>query len=162
MAVTYTGPTTIALSPASLASSSTFVTGRESGEIDNTVNLYEDVEIQGFSTTGTSPAADTNLRLYIWGSHTALGTTPLDVLDGTDSNVTMSSPDVRDSILVLARLVQVDSTSDAEYQFKPFSVAQIFGSVPQYWGLFLSHDTGVNLNSTAGNHEFKYTGIKYS
>ena len=162
MAITYTGPTTITMSPASLASSTTFIAGRESTQIDNTTNLYDDVEIQGFSTTGTSPTADTNIRLYLWGSHTSLGTTALDVLDGTDSAETFSSPQIRDSISVLARLVQVDATSNAEYQFKPFSVAQIFGSVPQYWGLFLAHDTGVALNATAGNHEFKYTGIKYS
>ena len=33
------------------------------------------------------------------------------------------------------------------------------GVVPKNHGLFVTHDTAVNLNSTAGNHSFSYTGV---
>ena len=83
--INYATATTITLSPASLASSGTYVAGRESTEIDNTTNAYLDALVQGFVTTGTSPTVDTYIKLYVWGSHTAPSTTALDVLDGLGS-----------------------------------------------------------------------------
>ena len=159
--ITYSAATTITISPASLGSSTTFVAGRESTEVDNTTNKYIDVLVQGFVTSGTSPTVDKTLRLYVWGSHTSLGTTALDVLDGTDSAETFTSTEIHKSITTLVKALAINATSSQKYHFKPFSLAHIFGQVPQYWGLYLSHDTGVNLHSTAGNHEFKYTGIKF-
>lgn len=159
--INYATATTITLSPASLASSGTYVAGRESTEIDNTTNEYLDALVQGFVTTGTSPTVDTYIKLYVWGSHTAPSTTALDVLDGLDSAETFTSAEIMNSIVTLVRSVKINATSNQKYHFKPFSIADIFGEVPQYWGLFLAHDTGVALNSTAGNHEFKYTGIKH-
>ena len=159
--INYGGVTTIALSSTSLGSSSTFVAGRESTQVDNTANEFNDVLVQGFTTTGASPTADKYLKLSVWGSHTSLATVALDGLDGADSAETLTSVEIASSILTLARSVRVNSISNQTYHFKPFSIAQIFGEVPQFWGLFLAHDTGVSLNSSAGNHEFKYTGIKF-
>ena len=159
--INYGTVTTIALSSTSLGSSSTFVAGRESTQVDNTVNEFNDVLVQGFSTTGAGPTANKYIKLYAWGSHTSLAVDALDVLDGTDSAETFTSVEIEASILTLVRAVKVNSTGNQTYQFKPFSIAQIFGEVPQFWGLFLAHDTGVTLNATPGNHEFKYTGIKF-
>ena len=54
------------------------------------------------------------------------------------------------------------ATSDVAYPVQPFSVAQLFGGImPQFWGLFVAHNTGVNLNATGGNHVLNYTGIKF-
>lgn len=159
--INYATATAITISPASLGSSGTYVAGRESTEIDNTTNAYLDALVQGFVTTGTSPTVDTYIKLYVWGSHTAPSTTALDVLDGLDSAETFTSTEIMNSIVTLVRSVKINATSNQKYHFKPFSIADIFGEVPQYWGLFLAHDTGVALNSTAGNHEFKYTGIKH-
>ena len=159
--INYGGVTPIALSSTSLGPSPTFVAGRESTQVDNTANKFNDVIVQGFTTTGTGPTADKYLKLSVWGSHTSLATVALDVLDGTDSGETFTSVEISSSILTLARSVRVNSTDDQTYHFKPFSIAQIFGEVPQFWGLFLAHDTGVALNSTPADHEFKYTGIKF-
>jgi hypothetical protein len=42
-------------------------------------------------------------------------------------------------------------------------VAQLFGGVlPPKWVLFVTHSTGVNSNTTAGNHVWKATGVSYS
>lgn len=161
--VSYSAVTTITCGVASTATSSTLVAGRESNEIDNTSNKYVDALLQGKVTVGTTPTINTRIAVYVWGSHTSLVTTTRDVLDGADSAETLTSAGVRDSFLRVAATMVVDATtSDRTYEFGPVSVAQIFGGVlPQYWGLFVSHDTGVNLNSTAGNHEFKFTGVKY-
>ena len=159
--INYATTTAITLSPASLASSTTFVAGREVTEIDNTTDKYMNAEVEGFITTGTTPTVDTFIKLYAWGSHTSLGTTALDVLDGTDSAETFTSVEIQNSILTLVRSVKVNATSDQKYHFKPFHIADIFGEMPKFWGLFVAHDTVAALNSTAGNHEFKYTGIKF-
>ena len=159
--INYATTIAITLSPASLASSATYVAGREATEIDNTTDQYINAEVEGFITTGTTPTVDTYIKLYAWGSHTSLGATALDVLDGTDSAETFTSVEIQSSILTLVRSVKVNATSNQKYHFKPFTIADIFGEMPKFWGLYLSHDTVAALNSTAGNHEFKYTGIKF-
>jgi len=160
--INYSGPTAITLGSASLATSASFVAGRECTQVDNTTNKYLDALVEGFITVGTTPTIDTEIRVYLWGSHTSLGTTAKDVLDGTDSAETIISEGVRDGFLVRIATMRVDATtSNRTYNFGPKSVRDVFGEMPQFWGLFTTHNTGVNLNSTAGNHEYKYTGIKY-
>ena len=160
--INYGTATAITCSTASLATSSDFRAGRESAEIDNTTNKYLDALVEGFVTTGTSPTADTEVRIYAWGSHTSLGTNSKGVLGGADSSKTVSTEGVRDSFLVRIATVQMDtSTTGFTFDFGPVSLAQAFGQMPQYWGLFVVHNTGVALHATAGNHEFKYTGIKF-
>jgi len=161
--INYSSNTTITISPASTASSSTFVAGRESTEIDNTTNKYVDALVQGKVTVGTTPTANTQIAIYVWGADTSLGTTAIDVLDGTDSAETLTNTGILYSALKLAATITITATtSDIGYNFAPFSVASKFGGVmPKFWGLFVSHNTGVNLNSTGGNHVFSFNGIKY-
>ena len=160
--ISYTTATTITCSVASVASSSTWVAGQESNEIDNTSNKYDDALVQGKITVGTTPTASTLILVYVWGSDTSAATTNLDTIDGVDSTETLTSAGVRDGFLKLAASINVDATtSNRSYWFGPFSVADLFGQVPRFWGLFVTHNTGVNLNSTAGNHSFTYTGIKF-
>lgn len=160
--ISYSSATTITISPASTASSSTWVAGRESTEVDNTTNKYDDALVQGKITVGTTPTASTLILVYVWGSDTSAGTTNIDVIDGTDSAETLTSAGVRDGFMRLGAAINVDATtSDRGYPFGPFSVADLFGQMPKYWGLFVTHNTGVNLNATGGNHAFTYTGIKF-
>lgn len=160
--INYSSATTITISPASTASSSTWVAGRESTEVDNTTNKYDDALVQGKITVGTTPTASTLILVYVWGSDTSAGTTNIDVIDGTDSAETLTSVGVRDGFMRLGAAINVDATtSDRGYPFGPFSVADLFGQMPKYWGLFVTHNTGVNLNATGGNHACTYTGIKF-
>lgn len=160
--INYGTTTTITCGVASLASSSTFVAGRESTQIDNTSDKFIDAHLQGFVTTGTSPTASKTIAVYVWGSHTSLATTARDVLDGTDSAETITSENVRNGFLRIAAAMIVDATSNQKYEFGPVSVAALFGGVmPEYWGIFVAHDTAVALHATSGNHEFRYTGVKY-
>lgn len=160
--ISYTTATTITCSVASVASSSTWVAGQESNEIDNTSNKYDDALVQGKITVGTTPTASTLILVYVWGSDTSAATTNLDTIDGVDSTETLTSAGVRDGFLKLGAAINVDATtSNRSYWFGPFSIADLFGQVPKFWGLFVTHNTGANLNSTAGNHSFTYTGIKF-
>ena len=44
------------------------------------------------------------------------------------------------------------STSDEDYYFSGVSIARLFGSVPPKFVVFVTHNTGVNLNGTGANH----------
>lgn len=154
----YGSPATITISPASLATSSSRVAGRESTAVDNSSNRYADALVSGKVTTGTSPTGG-QIDVWVYGQHDDTPTY-MDVLDGTDSAETFNDENSRNSAMKLAAVVVPDTTSDQTYWIAPFSVAALFGGVlPKRWGLFIAHSTGVNLNATAGNHEFKYTGV---
>lgn len=162
--INYSSNTSITCSVASTASSSTFVAGRESTQIDNTSTLYMDALVQGKVTVGTTPTANTQIGIYVWGADTSLATTAIDVLDGTDSAETLTNTGVLFSALKPGAVITVTAaTSDVGYNFAPFSVAALFGGVmPKFWGLYVAHNTGVNLNATGGNHAFSFNGITYS
>lgn len=161
--INYAASAAITISLASIATSSTFVAGAESNQIDNSSNKYDDALLQGKITVGTTPTANTQILVYVWGSDTDITGAALDVLDGADSTETITSAGVRNGMLKLAGSLDVDSnTSNRVYYLGSIAIAQLFGGVmPKYWGLFVTHNTGVNLNSTGGNHVLQYTGIKY-
>ena len=75
----------------------------------------------------------------------------------------MTSAGVLTGVVKLLGTMYVDATtSNRAYYLAPTSVAERFGGVlPKRWGLFIAHNTGVNSNTTAGNHVWKYQGIKY-
>lgn len=161
--VNYGTTTTITIGLNSLATSSTLTAGRESSQIDNTTNKFVDALVQGVITVGTTPTVNKSINVYVWGSDTSTASTNLDSLDGTDSAETLTNESVRNSLLKLAATVYLTAaTSDVAYPIGSFGVAQFFGGVlPKYWGLFVTHETGVNLNSTLNTDKFTYTGIKY-
>jgi len=143
----------VTISLASLATSSTFVAGRESTAIDNTSLLALDYLLSVEKiTVGTTPTAGTEIRVYVAG---LVGSAVWpDVLDGTDSAETFTTASILDSSCVLAgRMVCSATTSNVAFPFHPISVASLFGGVcPSKFVVFVAHNTGVNLNSTAGNH----------
>lgn len=155
---------TCAVHTTPLASSASFVVGRESTEIDNSTNKYVDALVEGKVTVGSTITANTNIQIWVYASfHTVMSTVAIDTLDGTDSDETIVSAGVRGSGMRLGANIDVDTTTaNQTYWFAPFSVAQLFGgNMPEQWGIFVTHNTGSALNSTSGNHEFSYTGVKY-
>lgn len=162
--VNYSSNTSITCSVASTASSTTFVAGRESSEIDNTTNKYMDALVRGKVTVGTTPTVNTQIVVYVWGSDVSLATTAIDVLDGTDSAETLTNTGVLYSALrPLATISVTAATSDIGYDFPPSSVCSALGlqTLPKFWGLYVSHNTVAALNATGGNHFFEYVGVKY-
>lgn len=158
----YAAEATVTISVASLASSATFVAGQESSVVDNTTNKYVDAVLYGKIRVGTTPTVNTEIRVYVFGAPGDAATYP-DVMDGTDSAETLTSVGVGRGFLKLAAALDVDATtSDRDYPFLVASLAQIFGGVlPQRWSVFVTHNTGVALNATAGNHFVKFVGIKF-
>jgi len=163
--VNYTGSATITISPASLATSSTRTAGVESDVVSNISTKYVDVLVSGKITTGTSPTVSKQIDIWVYApisDDLSSSVSYPDVLDGTGSAETITSENVRNAAMRPAATIVVDSISDRTYPVAPFSVAALFGGVmPPRWGLFIAHDTGVNLNSTSGNHAFSFIGVKF-
>jgi hypothetical protein len=159
----YSANTTITIDLANLGSSATWVAGRESSQIDNTTNKYVDALVSGFVSVGTTPTANTQIIVYVWGSDVSLATTAIDALDGTDSAETLTNVGIRDALRVGAVINVPAATSDVAYPVLPFSVALLFGGhMPKFWGLYVAHNTGVNLrNSAVNTNNFEFVGVKY-
>lgn len=155
----YAASTTVACGLASLASSADWTAGRESNSVSNTTNLYLDYLLSGRVTVGTTPTTSTEIRVYVVARRDDSNWP--DVFDGTDSAETVTSAGVRDGFAKLAAIMRVDSTtSNRAYDFGPVSVAALFGgALPAEWVVFVTHNTGVALNSTAGNHEINIKGV---
>lgn len=161
--INYSANTTITMDLANLGSSATFVAGRESSQVDNTSNKFVDVLVSGTVSVGTTPTANTVIGIYVYGADSSLATTAIDVLDGTDSAETLTNVGILAALKIGATIAVPANTSDVQYFVLPFSVAALFGGVmPKFWGLFVSHNTAVNLRNNAVNtNSFEYVGIKY-
>lgn len=142
-----------------LPTSSTFVAGGESAWINNASNKYVDALVTGYIKVGTTPTINTLIIIYVLAALDETPTYP-DVFDGTESAETLTSVGVGQGFLKRAASLNVDATTtDRVYPFS-FALAELFGGiVPRDWALFITHNTGVNLN--ASGHSAKYQGIKY-
>lgn len=152
--INYGTPTALTFTLASLASDTNLVAGRESTAVDNTTTKAIDYLVGGTVVTGTTPTTARQIEVWLYGMYD--GTEYGGSATGTDANLT---PDEKSNLAQL-RVIPTIATSDKEYQWGPFSVAQAFGGpVPQKWGIYIVHNTGVNLKTTG--HEAYYTAIKY-
>jgi len=157
IAPVYSSPTSGSGGPESLATSATWTAGYEwfKVDVDAMTPNPRDIRHQGKITVGTTPTINTEIRIYLIASED--GSTWPDVFDGTPSAETVTSEGVRDGFAKQAAIMRVDATtSNREYPYD-FSAAQVFGgSLPDSYVQFVTHNTGVNLNSTAGNHTYIY------
>ena len=152
--VAYGTASDLTITLASLASDTNLLTGRESATIDNTSTLALDYLVSGKVTAGTSPTASRSIEVWAVGSWD--GTNWPDVFDGTESAETITSADIKASICRLVAAMATANTSDRTYHFGPVSLAAAFGGVlPPKVVLFVTHSTGVALNSTAGTHQIR-------
>lgn len=141
----------------SLATSSTWVAGYEWYLVDNTAAADAGLQLDWFHAgdimVGTTPTITTEIRNYLVGSPD--GTYWPDVFDGTASAETVTSAGVFSGFGKLAAICQVDATtSDRAYPYA-FSARDAFrGTIPKKYVHFVTHNTGVNLNATAGNQKY--------
>jgi hypothetical protein len=152
----YGSQTTITAAIASLASDTNLLAGFESSIIDNTSDGFDDIVLSGKATTGTSPTASRQIEVWAvaWN-----GSGWPDVFDGTSSAETVTSADIKTSLCKAVAIMPTNNTSDRAYEFTGVSARQVFGGeLPSKFVLFVVHNTGVNLNATAGNHAFSYYG----
>ena len=144
----------------SLATSSTWLAGYESATIDNTSNKDFDIHLSGFTTVGTTPTINTRIEHNIVTMDS--DTTWPDVFDGTESAETVTSQGVKDGICTPIVFLNVDATtSNRVYGYRKTSIGVRFGFIcPPKSGVFTTHNTGVNLNSTAGNQSLVAQGTQ--
>lgn len=155
-------PVAITMDLSLLGTSSTFVAGRESTEIDNTTTKYNKVMVSGSVSVGTAPTANTTIQIFVWGSNVSLATTPIDVLDGLDSAETLTNIGILNALKPGPTILVPAATSDVKYPVLPFEVGALFDDVvPKFWGLFVAHNTGVMLRLLSNTNMFEYVGIKY-
>lgn len=151
----------ITISLASLASSTSWA-GRASTAIDNTSNLDLDHLVSGTIKLGTSPLASRSVSVYVYAPVRIVSGVPTypDGITGTDANKTMTSANVGVAALRLLWVGITDATTGLVLPMPPCSIADQFGGLPPYWGLFIVHDSNVALDATAGNHYFHYQRIQ--
>ncbi len=157
--VAYGSSAAYTITLASLATSSTLVVGRAGTAVSNTSNLYDDYLVGGKVTTGTSPTVDTQIEIDAYGSY-ADAPTYGDGVTGTDAGQTFTSANTKRTAVRLVERMFVDNTSNRTYPFGPSSLKPVFGwNMPKNHGIFVSHSTAVNLNSTGSNHEIIWTPV---
>jgi hypothetical protein len=147
----------------SLASSTTLVAGRESTAVDNTTNLDLDHLLSGvIRLGGATPTVNKTVEVWAYAPIKIVSGTPTypDVLDGTDSAETITSASVKYSAMRLVHSMNTDATIGLDLFIPPTSIASLFGELPPYWGIFVTHDSGVALDSTAGNHYLHYMRVR--
>jgi len=151
---------------ASLATSVGRLAGRQSAIVDNSTAKYNDFMLSGQVTVGTSPTTAKQIDVYVFAptrivsSVASYPVATATALGESDAAATFEA----NQLLALrwAGTMQNIATSDRVYTLLPTSIAALFGGVaPIKWGIFVTHDTAVNLNATSTNHWFHWTGIKY-
>jgi hypothetical protein len=159
--IAYAASAALTCTLASLASSTTFVAGREATAIVNTTNLYVDYRITAKITTGTTATVDKEIRVY---AYAVLNDTPLypDTITGSDAAVTITSTYVLDSGFVLMGSTSNSATSNVGYYPKLLTLAEAFGHCPTRWGLYLTHNTVAALHATGGNHVLTQIGCYFT
>lgn len=152
----YGTSTAFTMTLASLASDTSLVAGRESTAVDQKDSLDAiDVMVGGDITTGTTPT--TNRQIEIWSYASFDDTEFSGSATGSNANLT---PDEKTSMAFI-RSIPTVATSDKTYKWNPVSMVKAHGNMPVQFGMYVVHNTAVNLNSTGGNHEMVYTTIKY-
>lgn len=142
---------------ASLASDTNLLAGRAGTAIDQKdTDDAIDALVGGLVTTGTTPTASRQIEVWAYGTFD--DTNFNEAITGSDANKTL----VTKTTLRLLTIIPTNNTSDKNYYWGPFSVAQAFGGViPVQWGIFIVQNTGAALNATGGNHFVKHFPVKY-
>jgi hypothetical protein len=154
----YAASTAMTITLASLASSSTFLVGRESTAIVNTTDLYVDGRIMvKITTSATAPTVDTEIRVY---GVQPLDDTPTwpDTMTGSDAGRTVTNAYILDSAFILLGATAVSAATAVGYPIRTLTLAEAFGFVPKRFSVYVTQNTGQTLHATAGNHAIVYIG----
>lgn len=154
----YGSPTALTITLAGLATSATLLVGRESTAVDNKdVDDAVDALVGGKVTVGTTPTGATQIQIWAYGSYD--DTEYTGSASGSDAALT---PPSKETLKLLQVIPHSGSVSNIVYKWGPTSVANAFGgAMPVQWGIWITHNTGVNLNATGANQEVVYIPVKY-
>ncbi len=166
--MSYSSNTAITFDISSLATSSTFVAGRNSTEWDNSSSVYHDIIVDVEGITGhasTAPTVGQMIQLYAVGNDTSFVTKVIGgsgAIDGADGACTLPHVSVLNSLRLAGVAVVTVATAGLVYYIQPFSIAQLFGgTVPKFGCLYLAHNhTGALAASQSAL--FSFNGITYA
>lgn len=136
---------------ASLANSS----ARQSTEVDNTSNLFQDALVMlkvKSGASGTTSTGTVNIYAYATVDN---GTTRTENAGASDAAITLVAPPN-------ARLIGVVNVvaNATTYYGGPFSVAAAFNNIlPAKWGIIVENKCGGALDSTENNHAKLWQGV---
>jgi hypothetical protein len=147
--IVYAADAAFTMDLSALGSSSTWLAGRESTIVSNSIN-YLDCRISGKYIAGTTSTVDTEARLYYVAPTEDTPTWP-DVFDGTDSAETVTNSQILNG-LVLGWSGTVSAVSDVTYPIvSALTMAQAFGVIPKAFLLFFAHAHVAALKTDAEN-----------
>ncbi len=127
---------------------------RQSGAIDNSSSKFLDVLVAGKIKTNSSGTSATGyLNIYAYGSANG-GTTYSGDASGSDAAFSSRKNNLR---FIGAFEAVANSTT---YNFGPFSIASVFGCMPDHWGIVIENLTGAALDNAGGTHAVFYQGVK--
>ncbi len=138
----WSAPAALAITKAALASSTAKV-GRQSTLIDNSVDRFDLIHLQGRTTTGTSPTASKAIQVWLIKGD---GTRRTDGAGASDAAFTAVTAE-------LIQTIGTDDTSDRSYDWDA-----VIADPGTEWGIAITHDTGVNLKDNAGDQWVYWTG----
>lgn len=141
----------------SIATSSTLVSGWESGEIDNSTNLYLDYLVTVKIVTAAAGLAAGMIAVYVvpklddstwpggFDGTESTESTPLDDANGTAAGAKLLASCATD-------------TTASQIYYLSGSVAALFGGIcPEKFVIFIAHSTGANLAAT--NNQVTIKGV---
>jgi hypothetical protein len=141
----YGTSTALTITLASLASSTTGV-GRQSNMVDNSTSRYGLLHLFVKVKLGTSPTANKAVQVYLLkGNGSGLRT---DNAGASDAALTVKNAPL------LGVMTSGGSPATGDVLQKHFTIRD----PGLEWGIAVVHDSGVNLDSTAGNHAVHYIG----
>lgn len=159
--IAYGSSAAFTISLASLATDGNLVAGRSSAVVSNASDLYDDALIAGTIKLGSSPAAG-QIEIWAWSTRDD-SPTYFDNIDGTDKNASITNRNILFGFMRNVATIPTPATTGVVIPFGPVSLAGLFGgTMPQRYGVWVVHNTTVNLDSTGGNHAIKYTPVYYT
>lgn len=133
-----------------LATDANLLVGRQSTVIDNTSVLADDYLISGKIKVGTSPTAAKQIEIWAFGD-IDIASTYQDAFTGTDAGRTVRTANQKPmEMRLVATLVEDTNATGDVWYFNNVSLKSLFGYVPGHHGLWVVHNTGVNLDASAG------------
>lgn len=147
-----------------LASDTNLLAGRQAVHIDNSSSLDLDHILGGYIKLGTSPTVSKSVEVWAYTivkSASGTRTWPDVFVDNSDSAKTITSANIKASgMLRLVASMTSDATTGLVLPFSGVSVKSLFGSMPAYYGLFVTHNTAVALDATGTNHYIGYQRVQ--
>jgi hypothetical protein len=121
--------------------------GRASTAIDNTTNLFVSADIGlKIKTNASGTSATGYVSVYLIRSY-----------DGTSYDDAYAGSDAAYTPVNALFLGNISTVANATTYYKVFDTAEYGLTLPRKWAIGIVNNSGAALDSTAGNHELKYT-----